>query len=406
LEQPENPFLPQKNRFFFGLYTVAAVIYRWVIVLSIVMFLNVVLEPYGLKMLGRLIAAAGFFGLIVQPIWQLGKFFYMPGRMHKVKRHRVIASLAVVGTVVGAIVFIPLPYSVDCTFEVSPRDAAAVYVDVGGQLEGIRVREGEHVEAGQEIVMLSNPELELSVIRLEGEREQRKTKLRSLDQERYHNEHASGQLQQVRETLATVTQQLVEKNRELERLTVVSPAAGTVIPAPSRPARDNKDQLPTWSGSLLQTKNLGAALAESELICHVGDPNDLEAWLVIDQGDIEFVDEAMWDGAKPRVSLQLDAFPGRTLTSQIDEVAKINLEVSPAILSANAGGELNTKTDAQGRPKPLSTSYRARVPLNDQGKLQGLLCTGLTGQAKIHTRAQSIGQRLYRLITRTFRFEL
>ncbi|MDP7018416.1 MAG: hemolysin D, partial [Pirellulaceae bacterium] len=28
IEQPDNPFLPQENRFFFGLYTIAAVIYR------------------------------------------------------------------------------------------------------------------------------------------------------------------------------------------------------------------------------------------------------------------------------------------------------------------------------------------------------------------------------------------
>ena len=40
IEQPENPFLPQRNRFFFGLYTVAAVFYRWIVVFSILLFLE------------------------------------------------------------------------------------------------------------------------------------------------------------------------------------------------------------------------------------------------------------------------------------------------------------------------------------------------------------------------------
>ena len=40
IEQPENPFLPQRNQFFFGLYTVAAVFYRWIVVFSILMFLE------------------------------------------------------------------------------------------------------------------------------------------------------------------------------------------------------------------------------------------------------------------------------------------------------------------------------------------------------------------------------
>ena len=35
LEPPEDPFLPQRNQVFFALYSVAAAVYRWVVVLSI-----------------------------------------------------------------------------------------------------------------------------------------------------------------------------------------------------------------------------------------------------------------------------------------------------------------------------------------------------------------------------------
>ncbi len=148
IEQPENPFLPQRNRFLFGLYTVAAVIYRWIVVFSILLFLNKVLEPYGLKVIGRLVGAIGLFGLIVQPLWQLVKFFYMPGRMHKVKRYRVIASLAVVAALVAVFLFVPLPFHLNCDFDVKPRDAATVYAAVDGRLDEVCVEPGQLVNKG------------------------------------------------------------------------------------------------------------------------------------------------------------------------------------------------------------------------------------------------------------------
>ena len=409
LEQPDNPFLPQKNRFFFGCYTIAAVVYRWVIVLSICMFLNKVLEPYGLKILGQMLAAMGFFGLIVQPLWKLGKFFYMPGRMHKVKRHRVIATLAVVIAVIAAVVLVPLPHAVKCTFEVGPRDAAAVYVDVTGRLEEIHAKTGQRVKAEDPVVTLSNPDLDLAVVRLEGQLAQNEARLHGLLRESFRDERAGLQIKQVREILKTVKEQLDEKREEFARLTIKAPkkpADGVIIPAPPRPSRSEEGRLPMWSGEPLDPKNIGATFAASDLICRIGDPNNLEALLVVDQADIELVDEAMHDGTQPKAVLQLDAYPGITLTSRVEEVAKVELKITPAGLSSQAGGELNTKMDATGVQRPMSTSYQARVPLDDQGELRNLLCTGLRGRAKVSTKWQSLGKRLSRYISRTFHFEL
>ena len=224
--------------------------------------------------------------------------------------------------------------------------------------------------------------------------------------ESLRDERASLQVGQVRKILDTIEKQLEEKEEELARLRIVSPVAGTIIPAPPRPSRPEEDRLPMWSGSPLAKKNIGATFAESDLICRIGDPNDLEALLVVDQADIELVDEAMRDGKHPEVTLQLDAYPGETLTSKIIEVAKVELQVTPAGLSSQAGGELNTKTDPSGVQRPMSTSYQARVPLKDQGELHGLLCTGLRGRAKVATRWQSLGKRISRYISRTFHFEL
>lgn len=412
LEQPDNPFLPQKNRFFFGAFTIAAVVYRWLVVFSIVFFLIKVFEPVGLKIIGQIIAATGFFGLVVQPLWQLARFFYLPGRMHKVKKYRVIASLAVVGAVLAAVVFLPLPHSVKCEFEIGPRDAAAVYVEVSGRVEEIKVKEGDRVERGQPLLVLSNPDLEIALLELQGQRAVNEARLRSVERERFQDEQSALQIGQLREMLATTTQQLEEKQRELSRLRIVAPTAGVIIPAPLRlpQGEEAEGRLPTWSGSPLDPKNLGAAYPESELICRVGDPTDLEALLVVDQADIDLVDAAMVaeakSQAKPKVKLEVAAFPGWTLHSHVEQVARVELKAMSASLSSQAGGGVESKPDRSGALKPLSTSYQARVPLNDQGSLKGLLCTGMRGHAQIYTQWQSLGSRAYRYLSRTFHFEL
>ncbi|NLF08963.1 MAG: hypothetical protein GX594_13430, partial [Pirellulaceae bacterium] len=68
------------------------------------------------------------------------------------------------------------------------------------------------------------------------------------------------------------------------------------------------------------------------------------------------------------------------------------------------GGELPTQTDpTTGIERPQSTSYQARVPIDDP---EGMYLLGLRGQARVHTRPISLGSRLWRLVARTFNFEL
>jgi putative peptide zinc metalloprotease protein len=407
LEQPENPFLPESNRFLFGLYTVAAVVYRWVVVFSICWFLNKVLEPYGLKVLGQVIAAAGFFGLVVQPLWRLGKFFYTPGRMHKVKRLNLLTSLAVVGAFLGFVIFMPLPYSVNCAFQIAPSDAAPVYVDVRGQVAAIHVENGALVQAGDPLLTLRNHDLELAVIELEGELRAARERLRGLELRSHVDETAGLQIQQAREIEATIVKQLQEKRDELSRLNVVAPIDGIVLPVETKHLPREEGLLPQWSGSPLDRKNMGATYQPSELICRVGHPEKLEAELIVDQADIDLLDQAMAGGAQPEAVLQFDAFPGQILTSRVVDIARDEIKTMSPTMSSRTGGEVSTQQDRRtGQLRPLSTSYQARVPLDDQGELQGLLTIGQHGNAKVYTRWQSLGQRLYRYVARTFHFDL
>ncbi len=370
LEMPEDPFLPQSNQLFFALYSLAAAAYRWVVAFSICWFLYKLFQSYHLKFVGQLVVAASLWALFFTPIYQLGKFFYVPGRLDKVKKPHMYATLSVLAALVLAVLFLPLPHSVVATFEIQARDAKPVYIDVAGKLTSIAITPGQQVQQGAQLGQLQNIDLELEMAKLSQAASQYRTKLDTLRRLGISNRHAQAQVPQVLEALKTTEEQLQKKDADLKRLCLTAPIAGTVLPPPLTTRRDDPEgQLPSWSGSPLEKENLGAFLQEGVLFCQIGDPRKLEGVLVIDQADLNYVHPGQ------RVDMKIDELPHQTFSSKITEIAESELKISPRRLSSKSGGELATKTDPNsGLERPMSTSYQARAALDDE---TGLMRLGL-----------------------------
>src|SRR5690606_32462239 len=183
IEPPEDPFLPNRHQGLFALYSVAAAIYRWVVVLSILYFLNKVFEPYWLKPLGQAIALMSIYGLLIQPLVKLFKYFRVPGRLAKVKRSRLLISTAVVLLALGGVMSIPLPMHVYAPLQVQPLDAELVHVKSSGTLTRIPddVYPGAPVKAGQPLAYLTNLELEASIAKTKGQVELLQTRLAAIE---------------------------------------------------------------------------------------------------------------------------------------------------------------------------------------------------------------------------------
>ncbi len=402
-DPPDDPFLPERNQIFFALYSVAAAIYRWVVVLSILYFLYKIFEPYGLRVVGEAILAMSIFSLVVQPLWRLGKFFYVPGRWDKVKKPRMYATLGALAALALLVLFLPLPYTVMATAEIEPRDAAKVYVEVPGRLDAVKVRPGDQVVSGQELAQLSNIDINIDIATLQAERDDYRIRLEGLKRERYddNQRRVATQIESVKEALAAREKELQEKQRNKQLLMLTAPRAGTVFPPPWKATRPNPNgQLATWSATPFERENLGCTLEEGVLFCQIGDPEKLEAVLVVDQADIDFVKEGQ------RVEIKLDGLPHDRLEGEVTEIASAQLQAASERLSTKSGGELPTKTDPSGVERAQSTSYQVRVPLDDP---EHLLRLGLRGRAKIHMAFQdwqTLGQRLWRQINQTFNFRL
>ena len=133
-------------------------------------------------------------------------------------------------------------------------------------------------------------------------------------------------------------------------------------------------------------------------LCEIGDPRWLEARLVIDQGDVELIAPGQ------TVEIMLHQSADYVYVSQIEKVAKKDLKMSPVHLSSLHGGELPTKMDDSGVPRPIGLVFEVTVPLPED--TNDLLRIGLVGRAKITTAPRTLGSRLYRYLSRTFNFEL
>lgn len=404
LEEQEDPFLPKRNKGMFALYAVASAIYRWVVVLSILWFLNQVFEPYGLKVIGQLIAMTAVWGLVGQPLWKLYKFLKVPGRLAKVKRARMYATAAILIAAIVAVVQIPLPTTVQVPLVVQSLGSETVYVVAPGILREVYVAPGDQVTAGQPLAKLENLENEVLIARLEGKIAEYKKQLEDLDEMAFTMEGADDQRAQVAELLKSTERQLIKQQEDAERLLLSAPIAGTVIPPTLYDPPEGDDrELKGWKGTPLDKENIGATLEPPTPFCKVGPADKFEARLAIEQSDIDFLQEGQ------RVEVMLDRATDLTYTGRLGERSGEAMKTTPPRLSSLAGGPLATQMDKGGTPRPLSPHFEAIVPFVPPENMSpaarqahSLLKVGATGRAKIHIPDRTIWDRLKRYLSRTF----
>jgi len=391
----QDRLLPSRRRGLLALYAAASTVYRCVVLFSILWFLERAFERYDLQVLGRLLVIAAAATIVGVPLWGLWRFFRVPGRLSQVKRGRLTIAAAIAGLLAAA-AFVPLPCRVYAPLTIQPRDARRVYVTVPGILVETRVRPGDEVADGDVLAVLRNDDLEVELAELRGRHEEQRLHVQALERQRAGNPAVAAQIPAAAAALQDIQARLASRQEDHDRLTLRAPAAGTVLPPPRVPARrEERGVLPGWHGTPLDEENRGAYLAGETQFCAIGDPARMEAVLVVDQRDVEWVREGQ------SVELRLEPLPDRILNGVVADVAEVDLTDAPAALASHRGGGLETRTDAGGGERPANTSYQARVPLD---AADGALLPGYRGQAKIQVAPRSVAARLWRYLGGTFRF--
>ncbi|MDR3234163.1 MAG: hypothetical protein LBT46_10965 [Planctomycetaceae bacterium] len=403
MEQQPDPFLPQRNQILFALFSVSAFMYRWVVMASILFFIYSLFKYYDIRIIGQIIAAMSLFSLFVMPLIKVGKFFWVPGRIYKVKKARFYLSLSLFIGLIAFLLFFPLPYWVITPAITGLRasDAQQVYVpDIRGgcRLKQVNVVPGQFVRKGDVLGVLENLQLRFGLTEVQGKVKGLEAQLAALQTMRQYRAEAALRIGTVEQSLTATREILANKQRDYEYLTLTAPMDGTVVSPPWKPYQaPPDDQLPFWWGVPLEKYNLGATLEPGTQFCSVGDPKYLEAVLVADQSKTGFLESGQI------VEVKLHEFPNVIFYGEISEIEKQAVESLDVQLSTRAGGEVPTTTQRDGTEKPNSASYRVRMLLDNPDLT---IKIGMTGVAKIHVQPKTLAMRAWLLFNETFNFKL
>lgn len=398
MEHVHTQMMPTRNIPMFAAYAAASIVYRWFIVFAILIFLNRVFEPWGLQVVGQMIAVMAIGMMIGMPLWKLYQFFKNPAQRYQIKMKR---SLVVIGSVLAVVAIagsIPYPHYVHCDFTVRSRDSVTAYVQTPGEIEAVLVQPMEPVKAGDPVLRLKNLEMQEQLDRITSSLREKQAQIAVLKTHSLRGDPSAVAGLALAESEISSLEALERKTRvRIDRLVIRAPQDGILLPViDSARSPESEDGLASQPLFAFEPENRNAWLSLGAPVFAVGNPNDLEAVMAVNEERVTYV--------KPKLAIELkpDAFASRTIDSTIDAVGRQAIE--PPEQQA-AGGTPATSlrqmaADAMGGP---SNRYFATASLGDADALG--LRIGSRGRARIRAGSLSLFGRISRWAADTFRFQ-
>jgi len=369
----------------------ASWLYQWVVLIGLLWFLYHLARPVGLDPLVAGLALAmiavrlvgGFLrGVALVRNWRRG------GR---VRTLRFIIGLALLGAGAWTLATWPFRHTVGGPVLLTRADARTLFSVTPGFLE--RTASDGPVAAGDAVILLSNPDLELEILKLQGTVERQQVVVENLARRIVSESHLSAQLAAAQSALADQTERLKGRRAEGDRLRIVSPLAGEWRPMPlaavnAELASDRSLRHTTWADPRLR----GTWVAAGTPLAEVAPSGAIEARAFIEQSDIPFVQIGQ------PVRVRIPQASGSILEGRVAEVATRNVESIPP--------ELVLRKQLAGTPSenrkiaPQDVLYEVRIAL---GTPPTALAVRGSGEAKIEVGTLSPWQRLVRFLSLTFR---
>jgi putative peptide zinc metalloprotease protein len=368
LDEPrtEDPLLSRTQQRRLAIYAVASRLYSVVVILAIYAMLFALARPYHLENLVLTLAVFTPAGMALPTAVGVWRLVRNPANRARIKKPR-LAVLGVSLAVVAAIVlFFPIGHTVEGEAVLVPAEARAVYATMAGELANA-VAPGTTVRAGDVIAELHDPQMELAVVKHAGEFAVKQAHFQQLNTLRALESRLSMQLPTAQADLQDAKAQLAQYRRRAEDLVIRAPVDGVVIATPDEEQETAPDRLATWSGSPLDVRNRGCWLEPSTVICTVGDPTKLTAFVTIDERDVAEIQPG------ESVKILLDSAPVRILGGTVKQVGSRAMEPSqdgPRIAAARRH-VVEVELDAMEAEMLVGTGGTAKIEA-DRATLVGL----------------------------------
>lgn len=391
-----DPLRGQKfSKTLLGIYGVLSSLYIWFVVFAILWMLYQLAKPYGLQpivvIFGVLILShriAGVGQTAVATLVSLNR-----RNQFRVWRFGIATALAASVVIFVALLEFPRQIRVPCIIE--PGESTAVYVSSPGRVQFANVAAGEYVTKETRIAVMQNRELEREVLKLQGQYEKQKMRIELLIQRQSRDPDVAAEIPTARAALLDYEAQLKNKQADLSRLTLLAPQSGVILPIEYEESILNETEEFRYDGNTLEAQNEGAWLESGTKLCIVADQNSIDAVLYVDQA------EAVLLKIGKDVSVATNHFPGKKMVGEIIEISAEPLSIVPPVLMRLE--LLPYEPGSDGRLKPAYPIHEVRVRLQVSEQTTPF---GQVGQAVVQLHAETVADRLLRMLRRSVTFEL
>ncbi len=387
IEVPPERYMTRSRQVLFVVYAITSYIYRWVITFGILYFMYTFLKPYKLGTISFLLGTGAVASMVGYPIYRLIKGVRRRGRLPDMKPVRVWICVSIIVLLVLGFFLVPFRYRVKglALVQVEPAESKKVVItDEGCYLTELRVQDGDKVQAGDQLAILENPELE-SALRFNQKRQ-------SLHQARKAALRAQfattgvpdprGDYRLIEYELDNLRKQEKELKDRKERLVLRAPRDGVVM-------------------KLLRKEELNKLQEKGVILCEVGDERALRAVTLVEPSEVTLVKNG--SAAWVRIhGLDYNYWP-----AQVSEISAVEAKEVPPQLSNKAGGDVPTQQDPQSKvEKPQTQHYLIAVSINldemRDARMRRAIQPGVMGRVKIEAEPQTLYRRLHRYLATTF----
>lgn len=383
--------IAKSTHFWLIVYATLSFVYRWMLTLVILWLVSMILRPYRLESLGRLLfvfAAGGMLFALLKGPYQ---FLKNPSRRRMIKMKRTVCSMAIAAAIV-ACCFVPLPSGISCPAKVVPRVETPIYVTTAGTLEQLLIEPGDTVAKGDPIATLTSPDAELELVKAQGKFDMQSSMVESIERSIFDNPDAANDFPGQKALLEELRQRLESRKALVDGLTIKASVAGRLIAGPRRSEDTSASEelrMVSWSGFPTEPLNQGCLLEPGTEIVSIIEGDQWDAEITLSQSDVHRISNGN------SVKMVLESMPSQVFTGSV---------VNIAIDRWNDQQHTDRRSDPQAAKQegPLETSYLVRVQLEEN--LQLPMVTGSIAAARIEAKESSLAARAMRALNGLFRF--
>ncbi|MBI1346055.1 HlyD family efflux transporter periplasmic adaptor subunit [bacterium] len=385
---PNSEPAPFRIRFSLVLYAVTAMLYRIVMVCTIMWFLYHWLEPQGLRTVAIALLMVTLVTLFQMPVLWI-KALWNSRKSTTTSWSWPSWRVIPLGLLLAALLFWPWPQRVHTAAVLLPADAEALYITQEGRLLEL-LAPGTAVQAGDVVARLENLTMQRELARLRGSIAATQQHVDGLLRRRVTDPRAQLQLPAAQRQLQDWQQQLAAREREADELVIRAPDSGIYWPAPDRPATSASGQLPHWSHALNDVENQNAYLTSGTHLGWIGAADRWEAIAYVPQSQFRHL------AAGQPAHVAVDAAPDWPSTGEVTELSLARLATIAPDFSARLRLPL-VQTD-QG-PRLVGSWYQVRIALAGEQVLPVSLASS---QVAIRVSPASLVQRVSNWLRETF----